>query len=154
MDLPGIPKRARRKAASRSLAADEPQAAEPPAPEAVRPSGAHPTSDELLAESAKEQFTFCHQLMRQGEFDDVFDFCLCGSSKQGAPFNGRKSVFVEQCADDPQTEAGSSFEVLSAKAAGPAVGISGRWTLAEGSAVERTERWQMENGNWCWAIPH
>lgn len=163
MALPGMPKKVRAKHAPKAAQTDPEEAQAAPeeapaaheegmaAPKPSRPSGAPPTSESLMIESAREQFSFCHQLMRQGEFDDVFDSCLCPATREGPPYKGRKGVFVEQAAEDPQTEAGSTMEIIDSKFVDGTVLISGRWTLAEGSVVERTERWAMEENRWCLA---
>jgi hypothetical protein len=146
LSLPGIPN-----AVAVKLVGEEHPEAQAPEPAKAPASKTPPSEETLLAESAKEQFGFCHQLMRQGEFDDVFDSCLCSASREGPPYNGSKAGFVERASEDPQTEAGATFEILSAAVQDGSVLISGRWTLAEGSAVERTERWAMEDGRWCLA---
>ena len=104
-----------------------------------------------MIESAAEQFSFCHQLMRQGDFKDVFESCLCPATREGPPYKGRKGIFIEQSTEDPQTEAGSTMEIIDSKFVDGAVLITGRWTLADGSVVERRERWAMEENRWCLA---
>ena len=135
MALPGLPKKVRAKHAPIAAQTDpeEVQAA----PEPSRPSGAPPTSESLMTESALDQFSFCHQLMRQGDFKDVFESCLCPATREGSPYKGRKGIFIEQATEDPQTEAGSTMEIIDSKFVDGAVLITGRWTLAAGSVVER-----------------
>ena len=137
--LPGIPKKVRKVADGQG-----------PAPLPASPAaGAAPASqDQLLAERAKEQFNFCHQLLRQGDFGDFYDTCLCAGARNAAPYKGRRRVFIEKSSQDPASEIGSAAEIVDTRVEGEAASITARWSKAEGAA-ERTEKWAIEDGLWC-----
>ncbi|MBI5240779.1 MAG: zinc ribbon domain-containing protein [Elusimicrobia bacterium] len=128
--LPGIPKKVRK-------VSD----AQPPAPEPAGP-------DSVLVERAKEQFNFCHQLMRAGNFGDFFDTCLCADARNAVPYKGRKRVFIEKSSQDPASEIGSTAEISAVNVSGETAEITARWAKAEGN-VEGVEKWAVEDGLWC-----
>jgi hypothetical protein len=135
--LPGIPKKVRK-------VSEEP-AAQPPQNQAEAAAGG---TDGVLMERAKEQFNFCHQLMRQGNFGDFFDTCLCAKSRDAAPYKGRRRVFIEKASEDPAGELGSTAEIISVRLDGEAARITAKWAKPEGP-VERVEKWAVEDGLWC-----
>jgi hypothetical protein len=82
LSLPGMPNKVRKQTLT-----ENPPAANPEPP-------ARASSDSLMADSAKDQFKFCHQLMRQGAAGDYFDTCLCSTVKNAPPYNGKRRLFV------------------------------------------------------------
>ncbi|MDD5656457.1 MAG: zinc ribbon domain-containing protein [Elusimicrobia bacterium] len=111
----------------------------PPAP---------PTADSLMADGAKDQFQFCHQLMRQGAFGEFYDSCLCAEARQAAPYNGRRKAFVADAAGRPDSGFGADFRETGTEVDGRLVSITAEWDLP-GGALRRTERWIIEDGLWC-----
>ncbi|HAM36440.1 MAG TPA: hypothetical protein DEB40_08015 [Elusimicrobia bacterium] len=133
--LPGLKKRVRRAPAryeAVSAAQDKPSA---------------PTPDELMAQSAKDQFNFCHQIMAQGAFGSFFDTCLCAAAKSAPPYKGRRRAFIE-LASESGKEIGSTFAITGAQAQGSLVRITAQWTKP-GESGERSEDWLLEDGRWC-----
>jgi hypothetical protein len=135
--LPGIPKKVRK-------VSEEPPTQPPQSPSEGTAGG----TEGVLMERAKEQFNFCHQLMRQGNFGDFFDTCLCAKSRDAAPYKGRRRVFIEKASEDPTGELGSTAEIGSVRLDGETALITAKWAGPDG-AVERTEKWAVEEGLWC-----
>jgi hypothetical protein len=137
--LPGIPKKVRKVADQQGPA---------PLPAGPAAAAAPASQDQLMTERAKEQFNFCHQLLRQGDFGDFYDTCLCAGSRNAAPYKGRRRVFIERSSQDPASEIGSAAEIVDTRVEGEAASITAKWSKAEGTA-ERTEKWVIEDGLWC-----
>ena len=86
--------------------------------------------------------------MRQGNFGDFFDTCLCSPSRQADPYKGRRRVFIEKASEDPAGELGSTAEIVSVLLEGETARIAAKWSGPDGP-VERTEKWVVEDGLWC-----
>lgn len=127
-----------------------PQRLEPrPQPSAV-------DHEKLALDGAREQFDFCHQLIRQQAYGDVFDTCLCRGARKAAPYKGDKEVYVtvsRQTAAAAALEGkeNSSLEIASAKLTDPSTAqITARWKGGKkNKGKETTETWQLEEGLWC-----
>lgn len=132
LELPGIPKKVKRA-----------PAAQPGA------SSGLPDADRILMESAKDQFTYCQQLLKGKSFETVFRNCLCQARRDGPPFKGKLKRFVKEAERGP--EVGSAFEVLSTQVQEQSVIITARWSPTAKEPVERAEKWSFEEGRWCQA---
>lgn len=143
----------------------EPPAAPSPASDGIllpgmpskiqRPSAAPATDAEKLAlDNAREQFEFCHQLMRQKAFGDVFDTCLCRDARKAPPFNGSRDAYINLSQAAASSEAGKprpSFDIVSAKLqnANTAL-ITASWKSGKKDpGRQETETWLLEDGLWC-----
>lgn len=141
-------------------AAPAPQAAEgillPGMPSKIQRPAPPPSADaeKLSLDNAREQFDFCHQLMRQQAHGDVFDTCLCRDARKAAPFNGSKDLYVrlaqeaaKAAADKPRP----TFEIVSAKLqdANTAAITALRKSGKKDKGQETTETWLLEDGLWC-----
>ena len=140
--LPGIPKKVHPASAKPAAVPAQPESSDGAAAPAAG------QTDQLLADSAKEQFNFCHQLMGQGAFGDFFDTCLCAAVRNATPYKGQRRVFVEKSSQDPASELGSSFEIADARVAGQTATITAKWNKPSG-AEQRSEKWAIEDGLWC-----
>lgn len=134
--LPGIPMEVHNLAKKKAPAPAQPIAR---SDEAAAP----PSADHILADRAKEQFNFCHQLLRQGNFGDFYDTCLCSESRSGS-----KRVFIDKSSHDPASEVGSAVEVVATRVQGETASITAKWSKAEATS-QRTEKWVIEDGLWC-----
>jgi hypothetical protein len=137
--LPGLPKKVRK------LGSD---AASDPAPAKAEGGTAPASADQLSAEKAKEQFSFCHQLLQQGRFGDFFDTCLCAGARSAAPYKGNRRAFIEKLSQDPASEIGSTVELVDARVDGDSASITAKWSKADGTS-QRTEKWTIEDDLWC-----
>ncbi|MBI5209819.1 MAG: hypothetical protein HY927_07605 [Elusimicrobia bacterium] len=132
LELPGIPKKVKRA-----------PAAEPGA------SSVSPDADRILMESAKDQFTYCQQLLKGRSFETAFRNCLCPARRDGPHFKGKLKRFVKEAERGP--EVGSAFQVLSTQVQEQSVIITARWSPTAKEPVERAEKWSFEEGRWCQA---
>jgi hypothetical protein len=141
-------------------AAPPPRAAEgillPGMPSKIQRPPSPPSADaeKLSLDNAREQFDFCHQLMRQQAHGDVFDTCLCPNARKAAPFNGSKDLYIRLAQEASKTNAEKPqpfFEIVSAKLqdANTAVIAALRKSGKKDKGQETTETWLLEDGLWC-----
>jgi hypothetical protein len=137
--LPGLTKKVSKPG---NAAASDPPPAKPD-------DGTGPASTEqLLADKAKEQFSFCHSLLQEGRFGDFYDTCLCSGARNAAPYKGNRRTFIERFSQDPDSEIGSTVELVDTRVDGETASITAKWSKADGTS-QRTEKWGIEDDLWC-----